>query len=207
MRVPPEAEQVPDRVDTVADAEALAPVRDTLKAFADKIHEELDENISAANRLHKSLLAQRKRHLEPVEKALAKIRSVVGAYQQRVRLAEAEARAKAEKERQRKEAQEAKRLQRKGVDAAEAREVAAAAAEAMVPAAAPERKPEGFRGTRPGAITVRVTDKMALIKAVAKGEAPPSLLEVSEKDCRNYFRMYERKSPPGVEMKQEQIAI
>lgn len=176
-----------------------------IKALAKKIDETFDPHIKRAFDAHRSLVAEKKLHLQPLEQAEGHIKRAVLGYQQeqeRIRREhEAKAQEEARKEREKLEARAAKAAEAGKVE--KAAELTARADSVVTPLLAPSVPKIAGISTR---VTYKATviDKMALIQAVAAGKVPMNALDVNMPFLNNQARaMKETLAYPGVKVEQE----
>jgi hypothetical protein len=154
-----------------------------VKALQVKVGEMFDDLVSAAHKAHKLLTERRAQHTNPLLAAERALKSKMSAYvteQERIaRQRAAEAAAKAREEEEARRLAEAAELEKAG-------ESEAALAVLDEPVNLPPPAPLGMATPRADGISTRetwhaeVTDLMALVKAIAAGQAPLSLVEASK---------------------------
>jgi hypothetical protein len=170
-----------------------------------KIAEIFDPHIKRAHEAHKSLVAEKKTHEDPLVEAEGYIKRAMLGYQQeqeRIRReAEAKAQEEARKERERLEARAAKAVAAGKTEKAEALQQSAAAV--VTPIIAPTVQKISGISTRT-TYKATVTDKLELVKACAAGKVPLTALDVNMPFLNNQARqMKETLAYPGVKVEQE----
>jgi hypothetical protein len=183
-----------------------------IDAYEKKVHNFCDDNISKADKLHKSLIASRGELLNPAEtyrKILKKGTSVYLTEQERIRR---EAQAKLDAERRKQEEVERKRLEERAAKAEEkgkvekAEELREKAAEVYIPPAIVQPEVEKTTYMDAGTISqkkdieVEVIDSFALIKAVASGAVPPTIIKIDEGALKKYIKAAGLKQVPGCQI-------
>lgn len=177
-----------------------------VKKLINKVHDAFDPVVEAAHNSHKIAVAQRKEQLEPLEQA-EKIVKQLGvnylAEQQRIKEeAERKARAEAEAAERKRKAEleeQAKRHEANGniAKAEERREMAEQVFIAPRPVVASVIKAEGQ--SLKEVWSAEVTDLAALVKAVAEGRAPITLVMADQVALNKQAKATKNAFPiPGV---------
>lgn len=171
-----------------------------IKALMKKIDETFDPHIKSANETHKNLVAEKRKHQQPLLDAESVIKREVVRYQlaeeQKRREAEARAQEEARKEREKLEAKAAKAEAKGKTEQAAA--LSMAAASVVLPMVAPSTPKVAGISTRT-TWKAEVTNLMELVKAVAAGSVPINALQANETFLNNQARaMKETLAYPGV---------
>lgn len=161
-----------------------------IKALSKKLDETFDPHIKRAFDAHRALVAEKKQHQQPLIDAEGYVKRAIRGYEQdqeRIRLAvQAKAQEEARKERERLEAQAARAAEKGKAEKAQALQAAAAAVVAPIIAPTTPKIPGQYTRTT---YRAEVTDKLALIKAVAAGSVPMTALEPSMPFLNNQARV------------------
>lgn len=176
-----------------------------IKALSKKLDETFDPHIKRAFDAHRSLVAEKKVHQQPLIEAEGHIKRAVLGYQQeqeRIRReAEAKAQEEARKEREKLEARAAKAAAAGKTEKAEAlQQSAAAVVTPIITSTTPKVSGISTRVT----YKATVIDKLELVKACAAGTVPLNALDVNMPFLNNQARaMKETLAYPGVKVEQE----
>lgn len=144
----------------------LSVIKDLRKEIADT----LDPVVKKAHEAHKAAVAAKKQVEAPLVEAETYLRAAMARYKREVDAANAAARREAEAERQR----EVQALEQRG-------DVLAADAVRMAPVVVDADAPPASGVDTRSVWRAAVTDKMALIRAVAEGRVPEAVLAVDAK--------------------------
>lgn len=204
----------------------------TIKNVRREIDATFDGPIAAAFAAHKSIVAAKKKHTEPVDEAERIVKGKMADYREkqeaeareRQRAAEAEARrvqeeqrkaAEAEAKRQAEEARKAEVARLKAEGDKAAAKAAAKAPLVVAPVVLPPPAPVVVPYVAPvqaAGISFRekwsatVTDFEAMVRAVADGKAPLALLLPNDSMLNRHAAAYKDKSPiPGVAFSMEKV--
>lgn len=192
-------------------SEATTELRKVIKA----IEAEFRPDVEKAHELHKNLLDRMKRLQEPFRQAQAiidrEIRRDFLEQEEARRKAEQEAREKAEKERKEQEAAQLREAESRIADGDvdKAEEILSSEIRTMpiMPVAEPQRtvKTAGGTTTVRKDISVQVADKAEVVKAVAKGELPMTLVEVNVAEAKRYAKAAGLMAMPGFVVSEDAI--
>ena len=176
-----------------------------LKALSKKIDDTFDPHIKRAFDAHRSLVAEKRVHQNPLQTAEALIKRQILSYQQEQererRELEAKAQEAARKEREKLEARAAKAAEKGQAEKAEALQTTAAAV--VMPIIANTTPKIAGISTRTS-YRAEVVDKMELVKAVAAGTVPLAALDVNTAYLNGQARLNkESLAYPGVKVVQE----
>lgn len=201
-------------IKTQVDYENTAGFLSGVKALQKKIKACFDPIVSTALQAHRVAVAKRKEHLDPAMKAEKIVKDKLIDYtehQEIIRRAKQEQldrQARAEEERKKKALEERARKAEEQGKADKAAELREKKEDVQVdaPIAAP-------RVAAPSGLTFKtswyaeVTDKMALIKAVAEGKALPTLLDANMSNLNKQASMYkDQVTIPGINFKSKKVA-
>lgn len=178
-----------------------------IKALREKIATTFDPHIKRAHEAHKALIREKQDAEAPLVQAEATYKGALIAYQdelnRKAREEQARLEEQARKERERLEARAAKAEEKGKEEKAEALRMQAATVATPVVSIAPP-KVSGI-STRES-WKARVTDKMALVKAVAEGKVPLTALDVNATFLANQARALKTElNYPGVEVYKDTV--
>lgn len=185
-----------------------ASFRDALKKIEKQIDDTFDDPIDTAHKLHKSLVAQKKRHYEPLEQARTVIKAKMISFetaQEEIRRNQEDALRLAAQKRAEElaiaQAVEAERQGDKGLAQAII-EAPVVAAPVVVQKTTP--KIQGFTSRTVWSATVM--DMVLLVQAVAKGQVSANLLQPNETALRQFATATKGTVPiPGVRFESRKV--
>jgi hypothetical protein len=210
----PEVTSITERVaalaiETAPQYEQAGALLKNVKALRDKVATTYNPRIKQASDLHRGLIADKKEFDEPLATAEKTLKQGMGAYldaeERRQAAIAAEAQAEAQEAHENIALEEAAALERAGDPEAAARVMKEAEAGPIVPAPPPAATKISGVSTRTKWVP-EVTDKLALVKAVAKGKVPLALLDVNMKALRKQAdALGQELNYPGITVKKDRV--
>jgi DNA-binding protein H-NS len=176
-------------------------LRAQIDVYEKKCHNLLDDPISNANKLHKSLTGKLRELLDPSSKCKKIIQEKSSAYLTRIEMARREEQARLNLEREERERKEREKLEKAAIKAEEkgqtekAESLRERAEEVNVPLSIVEPEIKKSVQTDAGTITqktdisVTITDPMKIIQAIVSGRIPISVITINEFKLKQVIKL------------------